>query len=72
MDKRMWLDVLGHWPTDVLQAAVNKWCAEDRPFGPNVPGELKPLGEHVIIRRTALKERAERMLSAPALHVVSR
>jgi hypothetical protein len=66
MDKRMWLTVLGHWPADVLEAAVTQWCSENRPFPPQVPGELKALGEPIYRARAALKTRAARVLALPA------
>lgn len=66
MDKRLWVAAVGHWPLDVLEAAVTAWCLEDRPFPPSVPGELKPLGEPIHVARLSLLYRAEKMLAAPA------
>ena len=66
MDKRMWLDVLGHWPGDVMAAAQRRWCSEDRPFPPKVPGEVLALGEPIMRARRALLARAERLLALPA------
>ncbi|WP_167755571.1 hypothetical protein [Vitreimonas flagellata] len=65
MDKQMWLAVIGHWPVDVLQAAVTQWCAEDRPFAPSVPGELKALGEPIYNARRSLNARAQELLRGP-------
>lgn len=67
MDKRIWLRVLGHWPTDVMEAAVTAWCEEKRAFKPQVPGEVKPLGEPILAERRALLARAECIIQAPAV-----
>jgi hypothetical protein len=67
MEARVWLTVLGHWPDDVIEAAVVGWCGDNRPFAPAVPGELKPYGEPILIARRALERRAALMLSAPPL-----
>lgn len=65
MDKRMWQTVLGHWPEDVLEAAVAQWCAEERPYPPHVPGEVKVLGEPIMIARRALQDAGVKALGLP-------
>lgn len=69
MDKRMWVNIIGHWPEDVLEAAVTQWCNEERPFPPRVPGELKALGEPIVVARRQLEAAAVRVLGLPAAPV---
>jgi hypothetical protein len=67
MDKRIWAAVLGHWPADVLEAAVTKWCGEAKRYPPSVPGELKPYGEPIIAARQVALWKLKRMLAAPPI-----
>lgn len=63
-EKRAWLAVLGHWPADIMEAAVKQWISEDRAFPPSVPGELKAVGEPIFCARKALFDVSERLLGA--------
>lgn len=65
VDKQMWLRSIGHWPLDVLEAAITQWCDEERPFAPSVPGEVKALGQPIYNKRRALLGRGEELLLGP-------